>query len=97
MKRLLNNLKGDSSVKDKLRNVLHSSKYLQVVLLNIKPGAKIGLESNGSVDQFFGFKGGEGKCTIEGQEFIVGNGDVIIIPAGSDSDITKFKFHKKVM
>jgi mannose-6-phosphate isomerase-like protein (cupin superfamily) len=97
MKRLLNSLQGNPSVKDNFINVLHSSKYLQVVLLNIKPGAKIGLESNGSVDQFFGFKGGEGKCTIEGQEFAVGNGDVIIIPAGSENDITKFKFHKKVI
>jgi mannose-6-phosphate isomerase-like protein (cupin superfamily) len=97
MKRLINNSRGDSLREGNFKNVLHSSKYLQVVLLNIKPGAKIGLKTDGNVDQFFGFKGGDGKCTIDGQEFVVGNGDVIIIPAGSDADITKFKFQKKAM
>jgi mannose-6-phosphate isomerase-like protein (cupin superfamily) len=78
-----------------LRMILYTSKFLQVELLRIKSGTEIDLESHSNMDQFVGFKGGKGKCIIEGQEYVVENGDVIVIPAGSGNEVTKFDFHKK--
>jgi mannose-6-phosphate isomerase-like protein (cupin superfamily) len=75
------------------RKILHTSKYLQVEILNLKPGEEIDLETHESRDQYLGFRGGKGKCTIEGHEYIVENGDVILIPAGSGSEVTKFECH----
>jgi mannose-6-phosphate isomerase-like protein (cupin superfamily) len=78
------------------KKILHTSKYLQIALLRLKPGAIISLEHHESMDQFFGFKGGKGKCLVEGHEYIVENGDVIIIPAGNEDEVIKFDCHKKV-
>ncbi len=79
-----------------VKKIVHTSKYLQIAILRLKPGAKINLVTHESMDQFFGFKGGKGKCTIESNEYIVENGDAIIIPAGSRSEVIKFNTHKKV-
>jgi mannose-6-phosphate isomerase-like protein (cupin superfamily) len=77
------------------KKILHTSRYLQIASLRLKPGAQINLETHESMDQFFGFKGGKGKCTVEGRDYFVENGDVIIIPAGSRDEVVKFDCHKK--
>jgi mannose-6-phosphate isomerase-like protein (cupin superfamily) len=78
---------------DIFRKILHTSKYLQIALLSIKTGAKIYLDTHESMDQFVGFKGGTGKCRIKGQEYIVENNDVIMIPAGTEGEIAKYDCH----
>jgi mannose-6-phosphate isomerase-like protein (cupin superfamily) len=77
------------------RKTLHTSKYLQVSVLSLKPDMEINLGTHASMDQYFGFKGGKGKCIIEGHEYSVETGDVIVIPAGSENGVTKFDCHKK--
>ena len=38
-------------------------------------------------DQFFRFEKGEGKCVIDGNEYLVKDGSAIIVPAGSRHNV----------
>ena len=96
MKRVKSNVKEAFLKNDFFIKILHTSRYLQIALLRLKPGAEISLETHDSMDQFFGFKGGKGKCFVEGKEYTVESGDVILLPAGSRDEVIKYDCHKKV-
>lgn len=65
------------------RRVLYTSKHSQLVLMNLRPGEDIGLETHMGCDQFFRIEQGEGKCVIDGVETDVRGGDAIVVPAGA--------------
>lgn len=69
------------------RTVLYTGKKLQLVLMTLKPGEDIGLETHEEHDQFFRFEAGEGKVVIDGNEFEVTDGDAVIVPAGAEHNI----------
>lgn len=69
------------------RKVLYTAKHCQLVLMSLKPGEEIGMETHAENDQFFRFEQGEGKCVIDGNEYALKNGSVIIIPAGAEHNI----------
>ena len=69
------------------RQVLFTGKHVQLVVMSLKPGEEIGMESHANVDQFFRFEGGEGKVIIDGEEFGVKGSDVVIVPAGSNHNV----------
>lgn len=81
------------------RKVLYTGKHSQLVLMSLKVGEEIGMETHTDNDQLFRFEQGEGECIIDGNEYVVGNGDVIIVPSGSKhnviniSKITELKFY----
>ena len=77
------NIEKDTLNNTNFRKVLYSGMHLQLVLMSLQPGEDIGEEIHAENDQFFRFEGGEGKCFIDGNEYIVGDGDVLIIPAGA--------------
>ena len=81
------NIEKDALKKENFRNVLYTSKHLQLVLMSLKPGEEIGEEIHINSDQFFRFESGNGKCIINGNEYLVENGDVIIVPVGSKHNI----------
>lgn len=87
MKGFKSNIERDSLKNENFRKVIYSGKHLQVVLMSLKPGEEIGLETHPSTDQFFRFEGGKGKCIIDGNEYKVENGDAIVIPAGSKHNV----------
>jgi mannose-6-phosphate isomerase-like protein (cupin superfamily) len=87
MKGFKSNIERDSLKNENFRKVIYSGKHLQVVLMSLKPGEEIGLETHPSTDQFFRFEGGKGKCFIDGNEYKVENGDAIVIPAGSKHNV----------
>ena len=72
---------------DNYRKVLYTSKYSQLVLMSLKPKEEIGEETHPDNDQFFRFENGTGKCIIDGNEYNLRNGDVIMIPAGAKHNI----------
>ena len=78
--------KGALSNRD-FRKVLYTGKHLQLVLMSLKAGEEIGEEIHLDNDQFFRFEGGTGKCIIDGNEYTVKDGDVIIVPAGAKHNI----------
>ena len=55
--------------------------------MSIKAGEDIGEEFHLGNDQFFRFESGKGKCIIDGNEYLVKDGDVIIVPAGAKHNI----------
>jgi mannose-6-phosphate isomerase-like protein (cupin superfamily) len=55
--------------------------------MTLKTGEEIGEEVHIGIDQFFRFESGKGKCIIDGNEFSVSDGDVIIVPAGSRHNV----------
>ncbi len=81
------NIEKDTLNNTNFRKVLYSGLHLQLVLMSLQPGEDIGEEIHAENDQFFRFEGGEGKCIIDGNEYIVGDGDVLIIPAGARHNV----------
>lgn len=69
------------------RQVLFTGKYCQLVVMSLKAGEDIGMEVHPNVDQFFRFEKGNGKVIIDGEEHPVKDGDVVIVPAGSNHNI----------
>lgn len=69
------------------RHVLYTGSHMQLVLMTLQPGEDIGMEVHEDNDQFFRFEEGEGNVVINDSEYSVGDGDVIIVPAGSQHNI----------
>ncbi len=69
------------------RRVLYTGPHHQLVLMALAPSEEIGMEVHPDNDQFFRFESGEGKVIIAGEEHIVKDGDVAIVPAGSDHNV----------
>jgi mannose-6-phosphate isomerase-like protein (cupin superfamily) len=55
--------------------------------MDLKPEEEIGMEVHETVDQFFRFESGSGKVIIEETEYQVKDGDVVIVPAGSNHNV----------
>jgi len=87
MKGFTSNIEKDALKNENFRKVLYTCKNLQLVLMSLKPGEEIGAEIHINSDQFFRFESGNGKCIINGNEYNVGNGDVIVVPAGSKHNV----------
>ena len=69
------------------RRVLYTGKHSQLVAMTLQTGEEIGVEVHPENDQFFRFESGEGKVLIDGNEYVVTDGDVTIVPAGAEHNI----------
>lgn len=69
------------------RRVLYTAKHTQLVLMSLKPGEEIGLETHPDNDQFFRFDAGEGEVIIDGNRYEVRDGDAVIVPAGAAHNV----------
>lgn len=72
---------------DNFRKVLYTSTHMQLVLMTLPPHEEIGFEVHRDNDQFFRIEEGNGKCIIDGTEYEINNGDVIIVPAGAKHNL----------
>jgi len=71
---------------DYFRKVVYTGPYMQLVLMSLKPGEDIGLETHGN-DQFFRFEQGTGTVLIDGTPHDVHDGSGVIVPAGAKHNI----------
>lgn len=69
------------------RRVLYTAPHSQLVLMSLLPNEEIGMEVHLNVDQFFRFEKGSGKVILNGEEMAIGDGDVVIVPAGTNHNI----------
>lgn len=69
------------------RKVLFTGKNMQLVLMTLQPNEDIGMEVHDGHDQFFRFEAGIGKVMIDGTEYDVKDGDVVVVPAGAQHNI----------
>jgi len=72
---------------ENFRQVLYTGKHSQLVLMSLKPGEEIGLETHPGNDQFFRFEKGSGKVIIDGTEYEVKDGDAVVVPSGAEHNI----------
>ena len=79
------------------RQVLFTGKHAQLVVMCLQPGEEIGNEVHRKVDQFFRLEQGEAKFIFNNREkHIVGNGDAVIVPAGTYHNVINNSKTKKL-
>ncbi len=81
------NIEKETLENSNFRKVLYSSKHSQLVLMSLKPKEDIGMEVHPENDQFFRFEQGEGKVIIDGNEYVVGDGVAVVVPAGAQHNV----------
>jgi mannose-6-phosphate isomerase-like protein (cupin superfamily) len=81
------NIEQETIATTDFRKVLYTGAHLQLVLMSLNPNEDIGLETHPDNDQFFRFEAGEGKVIVGETEYVVKDGDVIIVPAGTAHNI----------
>lgn len=64
------------------RQVVYTGRHTQLVLMSIGVGEEVGSETHTDTDQFFRIESGEGKAIIDGNEYLLTDGDALIVPAG---------------
>jgi mannose-6-phosphate isomerase-like protein (cupin superfamily) len=72
---------------DYFREVLFTGPLSQLVVMSLKPGEEIGLETHGDIDQFIRVEEGHGKALLDGQEYRLEDGSAIVIPAGTEHNV----------
>jgi len=87
MKGFNTNIEKDTLTNKNYRQVLYTGKHNQLVLMSLKPGEEIGMEVHPENDQFFRIEKGEGKCLIDGNEYKLGDGVAIVVPAGAKHNV----------
>jgi len=87
MKGFTTNIEKDVDENTDYRNVLYTGKHMQLVLMTLKPREEIGDEVHAKSDQFFRFESGNGKCIVNGNEYIVKGGDVVLVPSGANHNV----------
>lgn len=81
------NIEKDAIENTNFRKVLYTGKHSQLVLMSLKPNEEIGMEVHTDNDQFFRFEKGQGKCIINGNEYELKDGSVIVVPAGAEHNV----------
>jgi mannose-6-phosphate isomerase-like protein (cupin superfamily) len=70
------------------RQVLFTGKHSQLVVMCLQPGEDIGEEVHADSDQFFRLEEGGAKFVFGGkEEHVVGNGDAVVVPAGTRHNV----------
>lgn len=81
---------------ENFRKVLYTGENIQLVLMTLKGGEDIGMEIHKTNDQFFRFEEGNGKVIINNKEYIVKDGDCVIIPANTEHNIINTNSEKEL-
>ncbi len=79
----VDNIEERTESNSNFRQVLYTGKYMQLVVMCLKPGEDIGEEVHNTVDQFFRVEQGEAKVVMNGEESILSDSMVAIVPAGT--------------
>jgi mannose-6-phosphate isomerase-like protein (cupin superfamily) len=87
MKGFKDNIEKSTVENENFRKVLYTGPHSQLVLMALRPNEEIGEEVHEENDQFFRFEKGSGKVIIDGNEYEVGDGVAVVIPAGSRHNV----------
>lgn len=80
-------LETETKTNSDFRRVLYTTESMQLVLMSLKPGEEIGLETHPDNDQFFRFDAGSGKVIINSNTYEVTDGDAIVVPKGAEHNV----------
>ncbi len=87
MKGYVQNIESVAIKNEDFRQVLYTARNCQLVVMALKPKEEIGLETHPDNDQFFRFEAGRGSVEIDGNKYIVKDGDAVVIPAGAKHNV----------
>ncbi len=89
MKGFMGNIESMTLDNSNFRKVLYTGSHSQLVLMALQPNEEIwhGQSFHADNDQFFRFEEGQGKVMIDGNEYEVGDGDAIVVPAGAQHNV----------
>ncbi len=82
MKGYITNIEKESLENEYFRKVLYTDERLQLVVMSLKPNEDIGEEVH-QLDQFIRIEKGDGKAVLDGEETILTDGSVVVIPQGT--------------
>jgi mannose-6-phosphate isomerase-like protein (cupin superfamily) len=86
MKGYTTNIEKESLENEYFRKVLYTDERLQLVVMSLKPSEDIGEEVH-ALDQFIRIEKGDGKAVLDGEETILTDGSVVVIPQGTRHNI----------
>ena len=78
----LTNIEKETLENVKFRQVLFTGPHAQLVVMALKPGEAIGLETHDDVDKFLRVEAGHGTAVMDGKEHVLEDGSAVVIPAG---------------
>lgn len=87
MKGYVVNIEEKTQQNEYFREVLFTGQNSQLVVMALQAGEDIGMEVHPEHDQFIRFEKGEGKVILDGEEYGVGNGSAVVIPAGTEHNV----------
>lgn len=96
MKGYIDNIEKKTLENENYREVLFTGPNLQLVLMALEPGDEIGEEIHADHDQFIRFEEGEGEVILEGEPRRVGDGDAVVIPAGTKHNVVNVSSDTKL-
>lgn len=76
------------------REVLFTAPHLQLVVMSLKPGEEIGMETHEHGDQFFRVESGEGEAILDGETHKLTDGSIVIIPEKVEHNIINISADK---
>ena len=86
MKGYVTNIEKTSLENEYFREVLYTAGNCQLVVMSLKPLEDIGEEVH-QLDQFIRCESGEGKAVLDGEEHVISDGFVVVVPAGTRHNI----------
>ncbi len=72
---------------ENFRKVLFTGPKSQLVLMSLKPGEDIGMETHPDIDQFLRVEAGTGKAILDGVEHDLKDGSAVVVPAGTKHNV----------
>lgn len=81
------NIEQDTLENDDYRRVLFTGPNIQLVLMTLKPGEEIGLETHDEHDQFIRIEAGTGLVRLDNEEHELEDGVSVVIPAGTRHNV----------
>ena len=87
MKGYITNIERATLENQDYRRVLFTGRNTQLVLMTLRPGEEIGLETHAEHDQFIRVEAGTGTAVLDGAKHTLSDGIAVVIPAGVEHNI----------
>ncbi|MEK7515137.1 MAG: cupin domain-containing protein [Patescibacteria group bacterium] len=81
------NIEKDTLENENYRKVIYTAQHMQVVLMTLRAGEEIGMETHAEHDQFIRVENGEGKAYLNDSVYDLADGSAVVIPAGTQHNI----------
>ncbi|MFA6512419.1 MAG: cupin domain-containing protein [Patescibacteria group bacterium] len=82
----ITNIENETEENTNFRKVLYTAPNSQLVVMNLRVGEEIGMETH-ELDQFIRIERGTGKAILDGEDFALKDGDAVVIPQGTAHNI----------